>query len=79
MLSGTITIEGNANFQLGMSMRGGTITVNGNADFEFGAFMRDGEIHLNGKYRSLCADIRGGRIFHNGKLIFPIEGNDHVD
>ena len=71
MLNGTITIEGNARFQLGMSMRGGTIILNGDAHLEVGAFMRGGEIHLNGKYLSLCGDIRGGKIYHKGKLIYP--------
>ncbi|MBS3068472.1 hypothetical protein J4450_07225 [Candidatus Micrarchaeota archaeon] len=71
MVSGTIAIEGNAGFQLGMAMQGGTIIIRGNAGMEVGAFMRDGEIHLNGSYRSLCGDIRGGRIFHKGELIYP--------
>jgi len=69
MMGGTLTIKGNAGWWVGCSMRGGIIVVNGNAGHEVGAFMKGGEIHLEGDYERIADDIRGGKIYHKGKLI----------
>ena len=69
MKRGEITVNGNAGNWVGEEMGGGKITVNGNAGNLVGWYMKDGEIHLNGDYESLSDHIKGGNIYHKGKLI----------
>ena len=65
-----ITIEGKCNF-IGYEMTAGKIIVNGNAMSRIGREMKGGEIHIMGAYTSLDDDIKGGKIFHNGRLVWP--------
>jgi formylmethanofuran dehydrogenase subunit C len=82
MQGGEIIIEGDAYGNVGNEMEGGSITIMGNMIKEkvrkmgvytlFGTVgneMQGGEIHLNGRYflRKTC--IKGGKIYHKGKLI----------
>ena len=69
MKGGIIIINGNATEGVGSEMEGGTIIVKGNADRGVGFRMMGGEIHLEGDYKSLDEDIKGGKIYHKGKLI----------
>jgi len=69
MRQGTITIGGDAEQAVGWEMAGGVVRVKGNAGKDFGVFMSGGEIHLEGDYEDLADDIRGGKIYHKGKLI----------
>jgi formylmethanofuran dehydrogenase subunit C len=52
-------------------MEGGKIIVNGNAGEKVGDFMNSGEIRIEGEYESLTDYIKGGKIYHKRKLIFP--------
>jgi len=71
--SKNITVNGNVGRGIGWEMEGGSITVNGNAGKRVGQGMKDGEIHLQGDYVTLAGDIKGGKIYHKGKLIFGRE------
>jgi hypothetical protein len=74
MEGGRILVGGNVEFKLGAGMKGGTIEVNGNGGRWVGHWMAGGEIHINGDYDWISSDIKGGRIYHKGKLIFPGDG-----
>ena len=69
MQNGIIHIYGNAGQFVGADMRGGNIYIHGNAGNSVGTGMNSGEIHLNGDYGSISTVIRGGNIYHKGKLI----------
>jgi hypothetical protein len=71
MTFGSITVNGNAFHNVGWEMKCGSISVKGNAGEGVGIFAKGGEIRLEGDYGGLSEDIRGGRIYHKGKLIFP--------
>lgn len=70
MHGGSITVKGNADKGTGSKMHDGTITVEGYAAAWVGSEMTGGEIHLEGTFTNLGGDIRGGRIFFKGELIF---------
>ena len=70
MKGGAITVNGNA-CVVGWLMNSGTITIEGNAGEKVGYCMSSGEIYLAGGSFALSDDIRGGKIFHNGELVFP--------
>jgi formylmethanofuran dehydrogenase subunit C len=55
-------------------MKGGKIIVKKNAGFKVGHGMSGGEIRIEGDYESLGGGIKGGKINHKGKLVFPKEG-----
>jgi hypothetical protein len=74
MKNGKITIGGDVENRLGEKMVGGTIEVHGNAGDDVGWNMNGGEIHVYGTLGGLHDDIKGGKIYHNGKLIYPKEG-----
>jgi len=69
MNGGTIIVNGNVGDNIGFNMAGGTIIVNGNAGNVVGDLMRRGEIHIEGDYGGLSKRIKGGKIYHKGKLI----------
>jgi formylmethanofuran dehydrogenase subunit C len=69
MNDGNIAVKGNAGNLLGNGMRGGTIVVDGDAGSDVGIYMRGGEIHLMGDFTSIGDNVRGGRIYHKGKVI----------
>jgi hypothetical protein len=71
MENGEVVICGNSGNALGGSMKGGKITVRGNAGNSVGIAMTGGQILVEGDCGSLADNIRGGKIFHKGKLIFP--------
>jgi formylmethanofuran dehydrogenase subunit C len=68
MRDGLITIDGNAGRTAGSQMKGGKLLIRGNAGKLLGNLMEGGEIHLEGGYESL-GEVKGGRIYHKGKLI----------
>jgi hypothetical protein len=70
MENGEIIIFGNSGDELGRKMKGGKIVVKGFVGMNIGNAMIGGEIHLNGNYISQSKDIRGGNIYHKGKLLF---------
>jgi len=74
MKNGRITVGGDVSHQLGWAMEGGTIEVNGNASVNVGGYMKGGEIHIYGTLVSLDSEVRSGKIYHKGKLVFPKEG-----
>jgi len=65
-----VTIEGDVGFGLGCEMKKGVIRVEGNADSLTGDGMRGGEIHVDGTVRNLGQDLRGGKIYQAGVLIY---------
>lgn len=69
MKNGTITVKGNAGSWVGDYMKNGKITINGNAGLYFGHNMVGGIVNINGDYESLAGNIKGGNIYHKGKLI----------
>jgi formylmethanofuran dehydrogenase subunit C len=56
-----------------MRMRGGKIIIKGNRGKLVGGGMTGGTIRIEGELESLEKDIRDGKIYHKGKLIFPKE------
>ena len=77
MFGGEIVIQGDVGPWAGCKMSGGEIVVHGDAEVAIGIEMTDGVIELHGQYRSLSPLIRGGRVYHKGKLIF--ENGTHID
>ena len=77
MEGGIIIVNGNAGDEVGGAMSGGSITVNGTAGVRAGETMKNGQIHLEGKYESLASNIKGGKIYHKGKLIKDIHGSHY--
>jgi hypothetical protein len=71
MYGGSIIVNGDVKGTVGEGMMGGRIIVNGNVVRRVGSGMEDGEIRLEGDYGKLADYIKGGRIYHKGKLIFP--------
>jgi hypothetical protein len=85
MSEGIIIVNGDASLDLGEEMGGGTIIINGNVmlrlecETTIGRQMTGGEIHINGNVyqdaeliRSIeenVGEVKGGRIYHKGKLI----------
>jgi hypothetical protein len=69
MNGGSITVNGDSGDGVGLGMENGSITIKGNVGYRVGALMEGGEITLEGGYESLFHVIKGGRIFHKGKLI----------
>lgn len=74
MESGIITIEGDAGYAVGDYMKGGTIVVKGDTGHNVGYFMEGGEIHTEGACRSISKYVKGGKIYHKGKLVYQSEG-----
>jgi hypothetical protein len=70
---GNITVEGDAGNGVGQEMRGGSILVKGAAGTSVGFFMESGEIKLEGDYVIMAFCIKGGRIYHKGELIWPLD------
>jgi len=68
MINGTIIVRGNAEFSVGAKMKGGSITMSGNAGENVGDEMEGGEIRVEGKICEI-GPVRGGKIYHKGKLI----------
>jgi hypothetical protein len=77
MENGEIVINGRCGDEVGYYLLGGKITVNGNAGKDVGSRMQGGEIRIEGDYESLALtvsqahEIKGGKIYHKGKLVFP--------
>ena len=71
MESGEIVIDGDCGEDLGNEMEGGKITVKGNGGECVGLGMAGGTIRIDGDYVSLDKNIKGGKIYHKGKLIYP--------
>jgi len=69
MKGGTIIVNGNATDGVGTFMGGGAITVQGDASGEIGFMMYGGEIRIEGEIGRISPTIRGGKIYHKGKLI----------
>jgi len=69
MEGGAIVVNGRAGREIGRGMRNGKIIVNGNAGDTVGRYMEGGEIRLEGDYYLLSDNVRGGSIYHKGKLI----------
>jgi hypothetical protein len=69
MEGGSITIGGEAERELGQFMRDGSIVIRGDAGSSVGEAMEGGVIMLEGRYGSLSVIIKGGRVYHKGKLI----------
>jgi hypothetical protein len=69
MTGGSIIVNGDVGDYFGYQMQGGTVRVKGNAGHGVGFTMTGGEIHLDGDSFGLPKDIRGGKIFHKGRLI----------
>jgi hypothetical protein len=69
MKGGSITVSGDAGTESGQYMFKGSITIRGNADIDVGDGMVGGDIILEGDCSSLADNIKGGRIYHKGKLI----------
>jgi len=68
--------DGNAPYQeFGRCMKGGLIVIEGNCGHDTGLAMEGGEIHLNGDYHSLGVNKMGGKVFHKGKLIYPVNND----
>ncbi len=73
MTGGKIHVLGNViSESAGKGMQGGVIIMEGNGGLWVAPVMRGGEIYLNGDYASIADNMYGGKIFHKGKLIFPI-------
>ena len=70
MEGGSIIIRGNAAMGAGNGMKGGKIVVEGDAGEGVGYGMEGGEIHVHGKIESIAENLKHGRIFHKGSLIF---------
>ena len=76
MTGGRIHVYGNAPYQeFGRCMKGGLIVIEGNCGHDTGLAMEGGEIHLNGDYHSLGVNKMGGKVFHKGKLIYPVNND----
>ena len=71
MLGGRLVIEGSVNHWAGKGMTGGSIIINGHAGNQVGDEMKGGEIHLDGDFWSISENIKGGKIFHDGRQIWP--------
>jgi formylmethanofuran dehydrogenase subunit C len=71
MGNGEIVIDGDGGIYMGVKMKNGKITVKGNSGSYTGAEMENGEIIVNGDELHLAGNIRGGKIYHKGKLVFP--------
>jgi hypothetical protein len=70
MSGGKIIVDGNAKEYVGYKMSGGEIVVNGDCNYKsIGNTMTGGEMYINGDYESISRSIRGGNIYHKGKLI----------
>jgi hypothetical protein len=69
MHDGELLIRGDAGDGLGDGMSGGKITVLGTAGADVGRGMSGGEIHVVGGIGGV-GDAVGGRIFHDGRLVF---------
>jgi hypothetical protein len=69
MKGGKIIIRGSSKNFLGFYMTRGEIIVNSNVEGFTAPCMNGGEIHLNGDYGTIPKDIKGGNIYHKGKLI----------
>jgi formylmethanofuran dehydrogenase subunit C len=68
-LGGIIEIIGNVSADtIGQEMERGKIFISGDVNGLIGNEMYDGEIHIGGELGEL-GDIKGGRIFHKGKLM----------
>lgn len=75
MVSGRVTVEGNAGMHLGAEMTGGEIVVTGNAADWVGAEMKGGRIRIRGNVgHCVGAVYRGGRRGMTGGEIF-IDGD----
>ena len=70
MRGGEIIVEGDAGDEVGALMSGGIIRVDGTAGSMIGDRMDGGEIHLKGRYFNISSDFNGGKIFHEGKLLY---------
>lgn len=72
MEGGTIIVKGSVTPLLGPvgnEMAGGKIRIRGNTGEGVGHRMEGGEIHLEGDYEDISDKIKGGKIYHKGKLI----------
>jgi hypothetical protein len=71
MTNGKIVICGNSGDFLGAHMRGGKIIVQGDTGIGTGIGMISGEIRIEGDCKSFDDNVKRGKIYHKGKLIFP--------
>lgn len=69
MYSGQITIRGSAEKRTGYQMKGGKMLIEGNAEIIEG--MEGGEIWVSGDAYVDKTTMRGGKVFKNGKQIYP--------
>lgn len=78
MKGGRIIIKGDVTGAIGWNMHGGLIMVMGDAtgttinspwNRAIGTGMDGGEIHLHGSHPGIPENIKGGRIYHRGKLM----------
>ncbi len=79
MHGGIIIVEGNTQDSIGHSMENGRIVARGNVGDKVGFGMAGGEIYLEGDFDGIGDRIRGDKIFHKGKLIWPKESGFHDD
>lgn len=68
---GTMTVNGNAKNWTGAGMKRGTIEIKEKAGYHTGEWMTGGEISVGTRVRGL-GDSMYGRVYENGKLIFPV-------
>ncbi len=69
MTGGIVIIKGNVKNGLAEMMKGGEIHVYGNAGKDVGTGMRRGTMYLHGTYENISNEFRGGKIYHQEKLI----------
>jgi formylmethanofuran dehydrogenase subunit C len=50
-------------------MKGGGIEVEGDVKGVVGEGMSGGEIHVNGNFKGASRKMKGGKVYHKGKLI----------
>ena len=71
LAGGCLVVEGSAGNWCGAGMMQGEIQISGSAGWKTGAWMKAGEIHVQSWVRSVGENILGGRVYEQGKLIFP--------
>jgi hypothetical protein len=84
MESGSILVEGDAGDKAGLDLSGGKLIIHGDVGIKLGEWMRGGEIHVHGRKKSkgllvISGHLRGGRIYHRGKLVVDMRGKLVVD
>lgn len=68
---GRLVVEGSAGNWCGAGMLRGEILISGTAGWKTGEWMKSGEIRVGGWIRGVGQNILGGKIYQQGKRIYP--------